>query len=192
MLFRSAEELGDLLLQVVLQAQIAKDDQRFDLAVVAHGIADKLIRRHPHVFGQVTVVDTEEVHRNWERIKAEEKGLPPGSQGLAPQLAKYNRTLPPLMAASKISTKVAQVGFDWEDGSGVWAKFQEELEEFQQAIANEPQENQQAELGDLLFTLVNLARWHGLDAAAALHGTNQRFIQRFEQVEAALDKPLSD
>jgi XTP/dITP diphosphohydrolase len=96
------------------------------------------------------------------------------------------------MAASKISTKVAQVGFDWEDGSGVWAKFQEELEEFQQAIANEPQENQQAELGDLLFTLVNLARWHGLDAAAALHGTNQRFIQRFEQVEAALDKPLSD
>ncbi|MBU6228147.1 MAG: nucleoside triphosphate pyrophosphohydrolase [Cyanobacteria bacterium REEB459] len=187
-----AEELGDLLLQVVLQAQIANDHQHFDLATVADGITEKLIRRHPHVFGQVTVADPEEVNRNWERIKAEEKGLTPESQGLAPQLSRYNRTLPPLTAASKISARAAKAGFDWQDRAGVWAKFQEELEEFRQAIAHEPQENQQAELGDLLFTLVNLARWYGLDAAAALHGTNRRFIQRFEQVEAALDKPLSD
>jgi len=190
-----AEELGDLLLQVVLQAQIASDRPpapAFDLATVANGIADKLIRRHPHVFGDVTVADIEDIHRNWERIKAEEKGQAHDPQRLSPQLAKYNRTLPPLMAASKISVKVAKVGFEWENEAGVWAKFQEELEEFQRAIAREPQANQQAELGDLLFTLVNIARWHGLDAAAALHGTNQRFIQRFEQVEAALVKPLAD
>ncbi len=187
-----AEELGDLLLQVVLQAQIASDHQIFDLATVANGIADKLIRRHPHVFGDVTVVDEDEIHRNWERIKAEEKGLPHDPQRLAPQLAKYNRTLPPLLAASKISVKAARVGFEWDRVEAVWQKFYEELEELQRAIASEPQANQQAELGDLLFTLVNIARWHDLDAAAALHGTNQRFIQRFEQVEAALDKPLSD
>ncbi len=187
-----AEELGDLLLQVVLQAQIASDAQSFDLAVVANGIADKLIRRHPHVFGDVTVQNTDDVHRNWERIKAEEKGMTEDPHRLSPKLAKYNRTLPPLMAATKISVKAAKAGFEWDNIEGVWEKFHEELEEFHQAVAQEPKENQQAELGDLLFTLVNLARWHGLDPSEALHGTNQRFIQRFEQVEAALERPLAD
>ena len=187
-----AEELGDLLLQVVLQAQVASDAGRFDLATVANGIADKLIRRHPHVFGDVTVANTEEVHRNWDRIKAEEKGVPHEPDRLSPKLAKYNRTLPPLMAASKISAKAAKAGFEWDDVEGVWEKFHEELEEFHQAVAHEPKENQEAELGDLLFTLVNLARWHGLDPSEALHGTNQRFIRRFELVEAVADKPLTD
>jgi len=187
-----AEELGDLLLQVVLQAQIASDAHSFDLAVVANGIADKLIRRHPHVFGDVTVQDTDEVHRNWDRIKAEEKGMTDDPHRLSPKLAKYNRTLPPLMAATKISVKAAKAGFEWESIDGVWEKFHEELAEFHQAVAQEPKENQQAELGDLLFTLVNLARWYGLDPSEALHGTNQRFIHRFEQVEAAVDKPLAD
>lgn len=186
------EELGDLLLQVVLQAQVASDAGEFNLATVANGIADKLIRRHPHVFGDVEVATTDEVHRNWERIKAEEKGLAHDPHRLSPKLAKYNRTLPPLMAASKISVKAAKAGFEWDNVDGVWDKFHEELEEFRQAIATEPIENQQAELGDLLFTIVNLARWHGLDPSAALHGTNQRFIQRFEQVEAALEKPLTE
>lgn len=187
-----AEELGDLLLQVVLQAQVARDAGTFDLAVVANGIADKLIRRHPHVFGDTTVADTEDVHRNWERIKAEEKGIPHDPDRLSPKLAKYNRTLPPLMAASKISIKAAKAGFEWDDVAGVWDKFHEELEEFHQALAHEPKDNQEAELGDLLFTLVNIARWHGLDPSAALHGTNQRFIRRFERVEAAAAKPLAD
>ncbi|MFH7245318.1 MAG: nucleoside triphosphate pyrophosphohydrolase [Spirulina sp.] len=187
-----AEELGDLLLQVVLQAQVASEAGDFDLATVANGIADKLIRRHPHVFGDVTVADTDEVHRNWDRIKSEEKGVPHEPNRLSPKLAKYNRTLPPLMAASKISAKAAKAGFEWDDVEGVWDKFHEELEEFHQAVAHEPKENQQAELGDLLFTLVNIARWHGLDPSEALHGTNQRFIRRFEQVEAAADKPLTD
>jgi XTP/dITP diphosphohydrolase len=187
-----AEELGDLLLQVVLQAQVASDAGDFDLATVANGIADKLIRRHPHVFGDVTVADTDEVHRNWDRIKAEEKGVPHEPDRLSPKLAKYNRTLPPLMAASKISVKAAKAGFEWDDVEGVWAKFHEELEEFHQALAHEPKANQEAELGDLLFTLVNIARWHGLDPSAALHGTNQRFIRRFEMVESVADKPLTD
>jgi XTP/dITP diphosphohydrolase len=187
-----AEELGDLLLQVVLQAQVASDYQEFDLATVANGIADKLIRRHPHVFGEVSVESTEDVHRNWDRIKAEEKGVPHDPHRLTPKLTKYNRTLPPLMAASKISTKAAKAGFEWDDVDGVWEKFHEELEEFHQAIAHEPKANQQAELGDLLFTLVNIARWHGLDPSAALQSTNRRFISRFALVETLADKPVQD
>jgi XTP/dITP diphosphohydrolase len=187
-----AEELGDLLLQVVLQAQVASDNQDFDLATVANGIADKLIRRHPHVFGDVTVASTEEVHQNWDRIKAEEKGVPHEPHKLSPKLTKYNRTLPPLMAASKISVKAAKAGFEWDDINGVWEKFHEELEEFHQAIAQEPKENQQAELGDLLFTLVNIARWHGLDPSEALQSTNRRFISRFQLVEAVANKPLDE
>jgi XTP/dITP diphosphohydrolase len=187
-----AEELGDLLLQVVLQAQIASEAEEFDLAVVANGIADKLVRRHPHVFGDVDVADVEAVHQNWERIKAEEKGLPHDPHQITPKLQKYSRTLPPLMAAMKISHKAAKAGFEWNDVDGVWDKFHEELAELRQAIADEPKAHQEAELGDLLFTLVNLARWHDLDPSAALQGTNRRFIQRFEQVEMVAGKPLTD
>ncbi|MEM0980475.1 MAG: nucleoside triphosphate pyrophosphohydrolase [Cyanobacteria bacterium P01_H01_bin.58] len=178
-----AEELGDLLLQVVLQSQVAQDEGDFDLTVVANGIAEKLVRRHPHVFGDVEASTTEEVHRNWEQIKAAEKGETHNPDVLSPKLTKYNRTLPPLMAATKISQKAAKAGFEWDDIDGVWAKFHEELDEFRTAIAAEPRENQEAELGDLLFTLVNIARWQGLDPSAALQGTNRRFIQRFEKVE---------
>ena len=187
-----AEELGDLLLQVVLQAQVATDEGSFDLARVANGIADKLIRRHPHVFGEVQVQDVDEVHRNWEQIKAQEKGLAHEPNWLTPKLVKYSRTLPPLMAAMKISQKAAKAGFEWEDIDGVGSKFYEELEEFRQALAHEPKENQEAELGDLLFSLVNIARWRDLDPAAALQGTNRRFIKRFEQVETVAGKPLTD
>ncbi len=187
-----AEELGDLLLQVVLQAQVASDHQDFDLATVANGIADKLIRRHPHVFGDVNVTSTEEVHQNWDRIKAEEKGIPHEPHRLSPKLTQYNRTLPPLMAASKISVKAAKAGFEWDDIDSVWEKFHEELDEFHHAVAHEPKENQQAELGDLLFTLVNLARWHGLDPSAALQSTNRRFISRFQLVESVANKPLNE
>ncbi|WP_204141816.1 nucleoside triphosphate pyrophosphohydrolase [Halomicronema sp. CCY15110] len=187
-----AEELGDLLLQVLLQAQVAQDEGTFDLQVVADGIADKLIRRHPHVFGDVAVASVEEVHRNWDKIKAQEKGQPHNPHALTPKLHKYSRTLPPLMAATKISQKAAKAGFEWDSVDGVWEKFHEELDEFRTAIAHEPQENQLAELGDILFTLVNLARWHGLDPSEALQTTNHRFVQRFEQVENSRDRPLTD
>jgi XTP/dITP diphosphohydrolase len=181
-----ADELGDLLLQVVLQAQIASESGQFDLATVANHISDKLIRRHPHVFGDVTVGSVDEVHQNWEAIKAQEEQEKTDTAELTPRLQRYARSLPPLTAAMKISRKAAGVGFEWENVEGVWAKFHEELGEFEQALRAESKENQQAELGDLLFTLVNLARWYDLDPEAALQGTNQRFIQRFDQVEQAL------
>jgi XTP/dITP diphosphohydrolase len=187
-----AEELGDLLLQVVLHAQVAQDAGDFDLSIVANGIADKLIRRHPHVFGDSKPNSLEEIHRTWDQIKAAEKGEPHDPHQLSPKLQKYNRTLPPLMAASKISMKAAKAGFEWDAVEGVWEKFYEELDEFRTAIAAEPKANQLAELGDLLFTLVNIARWHELDPSEALQTTNRRFIQRFEHVETAAGQPLNE
>ncbi|WP_414564770.1 MULTISPECIES: nucleoside triphosphate pyrophosphohydrolase [unclassified Anabaena] len=187
-----AEELGDLLLQVVLQAQIAGESGLFGMAEVARGISQKLIRRHPHVFGDVSVQNVDEVRQNWEAIKATEKAEIPEKHQLSTKLGRYGRTLPPLMAAMKISEKAAAVGFEWENIDGVWAKFHEELGEFQQALAEETPERQQAELGDLLFAIMQLARWHNLDPSAALQGTNQRFVQRLQKMEAVVDRPLSD
>ena len=158
---------------------------------VAEGITANLIRRHPHVFAEVTVSDAEEVKANWQTIKAQEKGLNPDQTPLLSiKLERYNSTLPPLMAGSKISQKAAAVGFEWPDVDGVWAKFTEELTEFKQALTTEDKGHQQAELGDLLFTLINLARWYNLDASLALHGTNQRFIQRLQLMEKFADRPL--
>lgn len=182
-----ADELGDLLLQVVLQAQIASEAGQFDLTQVAEGITAKLVRRHPHVFGDVAVQNVEDVKQNWEQIKSSEEP----AESLVPRLSRYARSLPPLTAAMKISRKAASAGFEWENAAGVWAKFQEELAELQAAIDHESQANQQSELGDVLFTLVNIARWYDLDPAEALHSTNQRFIQRFSMMEAVADRPLS-
>lgn len=188
-----AEELGDLLLQVVLQAQIAAESGKFSLTDVAQGITQKLIRRHPHVFGDVQIQSVDEVRQNWEQIKAAEKGeSSPDAQQLSRKLSRYASTLPPMIAAMKISQKSAAAGLEWENVDGVWAKFREELAEFQQAIAQETPEQQQAELGDLLFVLINLARWYNLDPAEALQGTNQRFIQRLSQVETLAGRPLSE
>lgn len=188
-----AEELGDLLLQVVLQSQIASETGSFSLADVAAGITQKLIRRHPHVFGDVNVETIEEVRQNWEQIKAAEKGESAAqSQTLSGKLSRYARTLPPLMAGMKISQKAAAAGFEWDNVDGVWAKFQEELAEFKHAIAHESPARQQAELGDLLFVVINLARWYKLDPMEALQGTNQRFVQRLSHVETFAGRPLSD
>jgi len=187
------EELGDLLLQVVLQAQIASETEQFSLTDVVQGISEKLIRRHPHVFGDVSVQTMDDVHRHWEQIKAIEKGEDPNvTPPLSKKLSRYARSLPPLMAGMKISRKAAEAGFEWEAIDGVWAKFQEELTEFKEALAEQDKAHQEAELGDLLFTVINLARWYDLDPSAALQGTNQRFIQRLEQMEAVADRPLSD
>lgn len=187
------EELGDLLLQVVLQAQIASESGQFSLTDVVQGLTQKLIRRHPHVFGEVKVETAEEVHENWQKIKATEKGeTAQDTQQLSRKLTRYSRTLPPLMAGMKISQKAAAAGFEWENIEGVWAKFHEELAEFEEALQQEDEAHQQAELGDLLFTVINLARWYNLDPSEALQGTNQRFIQRLKKMEAFADRPLSD
>ena len=184
------EELGDLLLQVVLQSQIASEAGDFSLTEVAEGISEKLIRRHPHVFGGVEVQGVDEVKQNWEQIKATEKGES-ATQPLSAKLKKYGRSLPPLIAGMKISEKAAAAGFEWENIEGVWGKFQEELGEFQEALATDDKVHQQEELGDLLFTIIQLARWNHLDPSVALQGTNQRFIQRLEQMEAVSDRPLA-
>ena len=160
-------ELGDLLLQVVLQSQLASEAGQFTLEDVAQSISEKLIRRHPHVFGDVQVAGVEEVRSNWEEIKAIEKGQT--SELLSDQLSSYSEKFPPLTAAMKISNRAAAMGFATPDLA-----------------------HQQTELGDLLFTVVNLARWCKLDPERGLSGTNQRFIDRIEQMERYIDRPLTD
>ena len=188
-----AEELGDLLLQVILQAQIASEENQFSLTEVAQGITDKLIRRHPHVFANVEVEGVEDVRRNWEQIKAAEKGENPQlTQLLSHKLSRYARSLPPLMGSMKMSKKAAAAGFEWENIEGVWEKFEEELAEFKDALKTDDPGHQEAELGDVLFTLVNIARWYELDPSDALSGTNQRFIKRLSKMEAFAERPLTD
>ena len=186
-----AEELGDLLLQVVLQAQIFSETDEFDLGDVAQGIADKLIRRHPHVFGDAQATTAADVHASWEAIKASEKGQQ-GEATLASKLARYGQSLPPMVATMKISKKAAKVGFEWETLDGVWDKVDEELGEFRHALAHESAENQAAEFGDVLFSLMQVARWCDIDPVAALQGTNRRFVERFGLLEQAADKPIDD
>ncbi len=186
------EELGDLLLQVILQAEIAGENNQFSLADIAEGISAKLVRRHPHVFGEVTVNSVAEVHENWEQIKAQEKGEDQQSIKVAKKLEKYARQLPPLMAAMKISTKAASVGFEWDNVEGVWDKFHEEVQEFEESLQTDDVLHQQSELGDILFVVVNLARWYNLDPELALQETNERFIKRFALLENKCDRPLSE
>lgn len=187
-----AEELGDLLLQVVLQAQIASETSQFTLAEIANGITEKLIRRHPHVFGDVELKSVDEVNENWEKIKAAEKGETSQTPTVASKMSRYASTLPPIAAGMKISQKAAEASFDWDSVDGVWDKFHEEMAEFEQALKHEDKEAQQSELGDIMFVLIQLARWYSLDPSSALQGTNQRFVERFSLVEAKCDRPLSD
>jgi len=187
-----AEELGDLLLQVVIQAQIASETNQFTLTEIANGIKEKLIRRHPHVFGDVEINSINEVKENWEKIKAAEKGETAKTPTVASKMSRYASTLPPIAAGIKISQKAAEASFDWDSVDGVWDKFHEEMAEFEQALKHEDQAAQQSELGDIMFVLIQLARWYGLDASSALQGTNQRFVERFRLVEEKCDRPLSD
>ncbi len=182
-----ADELGDVLLQVVLQSQIFAEQNHFDLEAVAARIADKLIRRHPHVFGEAVPADLAELHRSWEQIKQEEQP----DQSLGQKLLHYAQSLPPLMAALKISQKVVGAGFEWPRVKGIWAKIREEEAELRQELERDPPDptRQAAELGDLLFALVNLGRCYGLDAAQALAQTNLRFARRFLRMEELAQEP---
>ncbi len=188
------EELGDLLLQVVLHAQIAKESQRFSLDAVANGISEKLIRRHPHVFADGEAQDSASVRANWEAIKAEERAQRAGpsksSSPLSDQLNSKVRGQPALTGAMTISKKAAKAGFEWDDIAGVWEKVHEELEELKEAVASGDRSHAQEELGDVLFTLVNVARWCDIDPEDGLAGTNSRFLDRFSRVESALGGDL--
>jgi XTP/dITP diphosphohydrolase len=189
-----AEELGDLLLQVVLHARIASEEGRFDLGQIAQGISTKLIRRHPHVFGDAEAADSAAVKQHWEAIKVQEQAerdcATPSASPLSDQLAHKVRGQPALAGAMTISRKAAAAGFEWDDMAGVWQKVHEELEELKEAVASGDRAHAQEELGDVLFTLVNVARWCGIDPEAGLVGTNRRFLARFSRVEAALGGDL--
>jgi MazG family protein len=176
------EELGDVLLQVVLHAQIASEENHFDLSSIARCITEKLIRRHPHVFADVRAENTAAVLENWEAIKAKEKGAkqPTGI------LDKVGEGLPALLRAQKLQSRAARVGFDWPDISGVRAKVAEELTEIDEAAAAADADALAAELGDLLFAVVNLARHHGVGAEQALSAASNRFTERFALVEKAV------
>jgi tetrapyrrole methylase family protein/MazG family protein/ATP diphosphatase len=172
------EELGDLLLQVVFLAELGRKRRAFGPDDVVRGIVEKLVRRHPHVFADATVADAEGVARQWEAIKAIEK-----KGGPRPLLASVPRSLPPLERAGRLSERVSRVGFDWPDATGSRAKVTEELTELDHAIAAGNKAEMESELGDVLFSLVNLGRQHGIDAGAALSGTSDKFCERFAHVE---------
>jgi tetrapyrrole methylase family protein/MazG family protein/ATP diphosphatase len=171
-----AEELGDLALQVVFLGELARREGRFGPDDVIRGIVEKLVRRHPHVFGDTAVEGSDEVLRNWEQIKAAEKS----DRGV---LDGVPRSLPALLRAQRMGEKVSRVGFDWPDSRGSRAKVSEEIGELDEAIATKDKERIESELGDVLFALVNLARHEGVDAEAALRGTADRFARRFAFVE---------
>jgi len=175
------EELGDLLFHIIFMARIAEEEGAFNINDVIQGIAEKMRRRHPHVFGGADVSDAHEVEANWAKLKAAEK--PRGSlmEGLP-------RHLPALMRAYRLTQRAAQVGFDWEDTDQVWAKLEEELKEFQEALREERKEALQEELGDILFTLVNLARFIGVDPEDALRRVTNKFAQRFTYIEQRLQE----
>ena len=174
-------ELGDLLLQVVLQSQLASEARRFTLAEVAQGISEKLIRRHPHVFGDVRVADVAEVRANWEQIKAIEKGQT--TELLSDKLSSYTEKLPPLTAAIKILKQAESIELGRETGAGLWGQLDRELGEFKAALTTSDTVNQQAELGNLLFTIIHIARQFQLDPDLSLSAANQRFIDRIQQKE---------
>lgn len=172
------EELGDLLMQVVFHARMAEEAKLFSMQDVIDGITEKLIRRHPHVFGDVNVKDAGEVLINWEAIKRAEK------KDRTSVLDGIPKDLPALMSAYKLQHKAAKVGFDWPDIDPVWDKLEEELRELEEAIADGKVEKIEGELGDVLFTVVNIARFLKIDAEVALTGTNRKFKKRFSYIEA--------
>ena len=173
------EEFGDLLLQIVLHAQIAAEYGEFTLADIIAGIQEKIIRRHPHVFGDVKVSGAGEVLTNWEKLKAEERKHKPGNESA---LGDAPRGLPALMQAETFQKRAARVGFDWPDVSGVKAKIAEEIAEIE---ASQEQTEIEKEVGDLLFAVVNWARWLKVEPETALREANTRFARRFRHVEAA-------
>jgi len=177
------EELGDVLLQVVLHAQIASEEGTFNIEDVAKGISDKLIRRHPHVFSDVKVKDSDEVIINWEEIKKKEK---PERKSAISGVAK---TLPALLMAAELSKKAVKTGFEWTSEESLWECFDSEIKEFKTALN---QEEQEEELGDMLFCLVNVARWHKIDPELALLKANRKFTKRFHMMENLASRKLEE
>jgi XTP/dITP diphosphohydrolase len=175
------KELGDLMLQIVFQAEIAKEENRFSLQEVIHHINEKLIRRHPHVFGDAQVKDENDVKNNWEQIKVREENRQSVLEGVPKNLSA-------LLRSQRLQEKAANVGFDWSDEKGVWDKIREEIKEIEQASQQNDRHNLENEIGDLLFSIVNLARFKRLSAEDALRKTINKFIARFQYIERKLSE----
>ena len=181
------KELGDVLLHIVFYAKIGSETNAFDIGDVANSICDKLIDRHPHIYGDVVVADEEEVKQNWEKLKLKE--------GKKSVLEGVPKSLPALVKASRIQDKVKGVGFDWEEPQQVWEKVQEELNELQVEVQSGNQDKIEAEFGDVLFSMINYARFLKINPEDALERTNKKFIKRFQYLESKaneLGKPLMD
>ena len=178
------DELGDLLLQVLFYAQMAKEAGYFDLKDVAENLNAKLIRRHPHIFGDVVAEDSGAVLRNWEQIKMEEKKAKPAADVAGSLLDDVPRTMPATLEAGKLGSKAAKVGFDWPDESGLFEKLDEEIGELQIEVARGTLASVEDEFGDLLFTAMNLARHLKVDAESALRRSNAKFRRRFAAMES--------
>jgi tetrapyrrole methylase family protein / MazG family protein len=177
------EELGDLLLQIVFQAQLTKEEGKFDFADVAEAISNKLVSRHPHVFGTSDVKDAEGVLRQWAALKREEKKAKGGGESV---LEGVPREMPALARADRLTEKASRIGFDWPDAAGARAKLAEEMGELDRALASGDRDAIESELGDLLFAAANLARKLGIAPEEALRGTLARFVTRFHHVEREL------
>ncbi|MCH2033013.1 MAG: nucleoside triphosphate pyrophosphohydrolase [Tenacibaculum sp.] len=181
------KELGDVLLHIVFYAKIGSEKKAFDIADIANAISDKLIDRHPHIYGDVSVENEEEVKQNWEKLKLKE--------GKKSVLEGVPRSLPALVKANRIQDKVAGVGFDWEEPHQVWEKVQEELNELNEEIKNGNQDDIEKEFGDVLFSMINYARFIKVNPENALERTNKKFINRFQYLEQKAKeagKELSD
>lgn len=181
------KELGDLLLHLVFYAKIGSETQDFDIADVCNEICEKLIYRHPHIYGGTVVENEEEVKQNWEKLKLKE--------GKKSVLEGVPRSLPALVKASRIQDKVKGVGFDWEEPHQVWDKVQEELQELQEEVVTGNQDKMESEFGDVLFSMINYARFLNINPEDALERTNKKFIKRFQYLESKaeeLGKPLMD
>jgi XTP/dITP diphosphohydrolase len=169
------KELGDILMHIVFYAKIASETDEFTIADVINSVCDKLVFRHPHVFGEVEVKDAEDVKTNWENLKIKE-----GNKSI---LAGVPKSLPSLVKAHRIQDKVRSVGFDWDERSQIWGKIKEELMEFEEEVERLDRDKMEAEFGDLLFSMVNAARLYDIDPEIALERTNRKFIKRFNYLE---------
>ncbi len=181
------QELGDLLLHIVFYAKIGSEKQAFDIADVAHSISEKLILRHPHIYGNVSVENADDVKQNWEQIKLKE--------GKESVLEGVPKSLPAMVKSTRIQDKVAGVGFDWEKKEQVWEKVQEELLELQEEVVKKDKERIESELGDVFFALINYARFLEVSPENALERTNKKFIKRFQHMEKQLkieDKSMKE
>ena len=180
------EELGDVLLQVVLHSQIAKDEGDFDIEDVAKELADKLIHRHPHVFGNQKVNSTDEILNNWDKLKKEEKT---DRKSILDGISKAQSAL---MSAQKISKRVVKAGFEWDSVESLKECIKSEYKEFEEAVLSGDKNKMEDEMGDIFFATVNLARWYKIDAEQALLRANKKFSKRFRKMEELAEKPLEE